>query len=388
MKRVALPVWFLLISAMLFSCASKKATVEKPVSQESQPQPQSTVEEQWQVEWDKIVHAGKKEGKVVVYGGDISGEMRAQLADAFFKKYGIVAEIEVGRGALFTERIARERKTGLYLPDLSIGGLGTSLFNTYKPGGFIEPIEQFFILPEVKDPNYWYNGFRFNDKDRTAFAFNAYVTLPIAINTELVREQELKSYSDILNPRWKGKILMNDPTLPGTANRWIGFVIKTLGVDYLKSLAGQEPTVIRDERLHTEWLARGKFPIATTPLTTPFTEFLKLGSPIKRIEMAEGAHMTSGIAVIVYMNKAPHPEAAKVFLNWLLTREAQILWTRLVGTQSARLDVPTEGLPADVMRKPGVKYLDQNSEDYILQEPEFTRIAREIFGPFISGTGR
>jgi len=118
--------------------------------------------------------------------------MRKQLGEAFFNKYGLTAEIEIGRGALLTERVARERKTGLYLPDLVIGGLGSSLFYTFKPGEMVvSKIEQFFMLPEVSDPKYWWNGFRFNDKDHSAFAFNAYVTLPIAINTELVKQGEL-----------------------------------------------------------------------------------------------------------------------------------------------------------------------------------------------------
>lgn len=386
MHRIILLLGILLVSSS-FTCTSKTASMEKSLSTKTDTLAQLETKSAsggWEVEWEKTLVAAKREGKVVVYGGDISADMRKQLGEAFFNKYGLIVEIELGRGALLTERVARERKTGLYLPDLVMGGLGSSLFYTFKPGEMVIPkIEQFFILPEVNDPRYWWNGFRFNDKDHTTFAFNAYVTLPIAINTELVKEGELKAYPDLLQPKWKGKILMNDPTLPGTANRWIGFVIKTLGIDYLKDLARQEPTIIRDERLHTEWLARGKFPIATTPLTTPFTEFLKLGSPIKRIEMAEGAHLTSGIACIVYMNNAPHPNAAKIFLNWLLAKEGQTLWSHLVGTQSARLDVPTDFLPPDVIRKSGVKYLDQNNEDYILLEPEFTRIAKEIFGPLM-----
>lgn len=396
MRRLVLVPYLLALVSILFACTQRSVTPQKPLSTSGQSELTASKESNptsmglshikggWEAKWEKTLQIAKKEGKVVVYGGDVSGEMRRQLADAFFNKYGIVVEIEVGRGALLTERVARERKTGLYLPDLVTGGLGTSLFYTYKPGGMVEPIEQFLILPEVSDPKYWWNGLRFNDKDRTTLAFNAYVTLPVAINTELVKEGELKAYADLLHPKWKGKILMNDPTLPGTANRWIGFMIKVMGADYLRELARQEPTIVRDERLHTEWLARGKFPIATTPLTTPFTEFLKTGAPIKRIEMAEGAHLTSGIACVVYMNQAPHPNAAKIFLNWLLTKEGQTLWSRLVGTQSARLDVPLDFLPPDVIRKPGVKYLDQNDEEYILKEPEFTRIAKEIFGPLIA----
>lgn len=384
-KILFLGIAVLYSSIVLTACAPKAAPLEKPVSPEvpAAASAGKSTSGGWEEEWQKTLAAAKKEGKVVLYGGDISGEMRHQLSEAFTDKYGLVIEIEIARGTLLTERVARERKTGLYLPDLVSGGLGTSLFNTYKPGGMVLPMDPFLVLPEVKDPQHWWNGLRFNDKDRTTLAFNAYVTLPVAINTELVRDGELKSYADLLQPKWKGRILMNDPMLPGTANRWMGFVIKTMGAEYLRELARQEPTIIRDERLHTEWLARGKFPIATTPLTTPFTEFLRLGAPIKRIEMAEGAHLTSGIACIVVMNNAPHPNAAKVFLNWLLSKEGQTLWSRLIGTQSARLDVAADFLPPDVVRKPGVKYLDQNSEDYILQEPEFTRIAKEIFGPLI-----
>lgn len=383
MKRIVLLVGITLMSIILFACAQEVAPVEKSAPVSLTEQTEVTAKEPWQVEWEKTLALARKEGKVVVYGGDISGEMRYQLSKAFFEKYGIIAEIEAGRSVGLTERVNMERKAGLYLPDLTTGGMKTSLFVTYKPGGMVEPIEQFLILPEVKDPKYWWNGLRFSDNDHTCLVFNAYVTLAIAINTELVKEGELKSFYDLLQPRWKGKILMNDPTLPGIASSWMGFCIKVLGVDYLRGLARQEPTILRDERLHTEWLARGKFPVATTPLTVTFAEFQSLGAPIKRIEMAEGAQLTAGIACVIFMNKAPHPNAAKVFLNWLLTKEAQTIWCRIVGTQSGRLDVPTDFLTADIIRKEGIKYLDQNTEEYISQEQDFIRIAREIFRPLM-----
>lgn len=380
-KRVSL---LILLAFFILSCSPKGVSVEKPAAPES-PVQQSQIagKETWQAEWEKVLEAGRKEKKVVIYGGEVTGEMRYQLSSAFSNKYGIVAEIETGRSTGLTERVVAERKAGLYLPDLVTGGLGSSLHFTYKPGGMVEPVEQFLILPEVKDLKYWWSGFRFNDKERTALAFGAYVTHGVAVNTELVKEGELKSYFDLLAPKWKGKILLSDPTLPGIANRWIGFAIKILGTDYLKELVRQEPTILRDQRLHVDWLARGKFPIAITPQPAAFAEFQKAGAPVKTIVMAEGAQLTAGAGCIVYMNRAPHPNAAKIFLNWFLTKEAQTIWSQLSGIQSGRLDAPTDFLPPASIRKEGVKYLDQNTEEYILQEPEFTRIAKEIFGPLM-----
>lgn len=81
------------------------------------------------------------------------------------------------------------------------------------------------------------------------------------------------------------------------------------------------------------------------------------------------------------INKPAHPNAAKVFLNWFLSREGQTVFTRAHGGHSARIDVPTEGLDPDLVRKPGVKYfVGADSEAFLIKEDKTRELATDIFG--------
>ena len=93
MKKVLWVLGIFLVVITVFACSPKKTTLEKPSPADTPSQPQPIAKEAWQVEWDKVVQGAKREGKVVLYAGDLNGEMRDKLADAFFKEYGITAEI-------------------------------------------------------------------------------------------------------------------------------------------------------------------------------------------------------------------------------------------------------------------------------------------------------
>lgn len=260
--------------------------------------------------------------------------------------------------------------------------MGTSLFFQLKPSNAVDPIVPLLILPEVKDTEQWYEGLGWIDNEKTALAFAAYVSNSISVNSLQVSEGEVKSYKDLLNTKWKGKIVMNDPILTGTGQRFIGFLLETMGADYLRGLAKQEPVIVRDQRLQIEWLAHNKFAIATTPKPEILQEFALAGAPIKSSIMEEGEAITAGGGVISIIGKAPHPSAATVFLNWILSKEGQTVYSKAMGVQSRRLDVATDHLDPVVIRKPGVKYLDHNRQEFLLREPEFRKIAQEVFGPY------
>ena len=79
------------------------------------------------------------------------------------------------------------------------------------------------------------------------------------------------------------------------------------------------------------------------------------------------------------VKKAPHPNAAKVFINWILSKEGQIFYSRALGVQSARLDVPTDFQDPLSVRQPGIKYFNASTEEVLLSEPEHRKIIIEIF---------
>lgn len=381
---------FIVISLLLVVLVSLVACT--PQQKQVSPPPGSTPvatpgpgqpREKWEMDWDKALQEGKKEGKVVIYstGG---GEVRI-LATAFQKKYGIAVESIIGRGAEVTARLSSERKAGLYLVDLYMGGSGTAIVD-WKGMGALAPIEPILILPEVLKPDVWYTGkIIFLDKEKLVLKGLAYASVPLAINTNLVRLDEIKAYKDLLNPKWKGKIVMNDPTTRGTGGKTAATVgLELVGWDFMEALAKQEPVIVRDQRLQIEWLAQGKYAIAFAPLTTPLADFIKAGAPIKELTPAEGSHYTGGVGNIALVDRAPHLNATKIFVNWYLSREGQTLMSQETLNPSARLDVSTAGMDESRILRPDVKYVDSDSEEFLDRyTPLLTGKLLDIFGPLM-----
>jgi len=148
-------------------------------------------------------------------------------------------------------------------------------------------------------------------------------------------------------------------------------------------LARQEPVVVRDQQQQVHWLSLGKYAIAIAPKTDAISEFKEAQAPLKDITPIEGTHASSGAGNIALISKAAHPQAAKIFMNWFLTRDVQYEYSKLVFAQSAREDVPTDHLDKLDIRIPGVRYFMSDNEDFIKKEQEYIEKAREVFGRFI-----
>lgn len=372
----------LLYLALVVSCAP--AAIKAPA--ESQPETRidsqkSQVETKapWETEWQNLIIQAKKDGKVVIYSSTGS-ETRAGLVTAFHDKYGISVDYITGKGVDVIEKLMAERKVGIYTGDMYIGG-NTPMLEMLKPAGALELVEPGLILPEVKDGKSWLDSsLYFVDKDRYILQFAAYPMPIFGINTQLVKQDELASYKDLLTPKWKGKFVMNDPTRAGLGSKWFQAESRRMGLDFMKTLAKQEPVIITDQRLQLEWLAHGKYPLLIGPKSDTFAEFYKAGAPIRVIDPKEGGILTSGSGNVSFLSKKPHPYAAKLFMNWLLSREGQIVFSKATLVHSGRVDVPFDFLPEGKARDPKIKYFNVEIEDILHSSPEDYKVAKEIFG--------
>lgn len=197
----------------------------------------------WEQEWDKVVAAAVKEGLVVIYT-PLTPNTTVPLAEAFKKRYGIEINYIIGRGPEVGERIFTERNAGLFMGDIIIVGTN-NLTNTFKPRGVLQVMDKALMLPMVADPKNWTGGkLPWVDKDHTSLAFLSNISRSLTRNTDLVSKDEIKSWRDLLQPKWKGKIILNDPTIPGPSNGWFTFIIlkafgsREKGIEYAKQLAG------------------------------------------------------------------------------------------------------------------------------------------------------
>jgi len=344
----------LLIGSFLFASWLGDATAAVPAAN-------------WQSEWEATVEAAKKEGQVSVYlkaGYDL-------VFGAFQKKYPEIKVNSVaGQAVDITNRLIAERRAEKYLADVFT--LGVRSAQSLLKANALEPIRPYFILPEVLDESKWYEGHVYSDPGNThIFRYLSVAEQQVGLNTNLIKEprREFKSFWDLLNPKWKGKIVARDIRTPGpgSGNVLFWYHNPQLGPTFLKRLFGEtDITTTRYSRQATDWLAQGKFAIClfcSEDVDIGQRQGLPIASP--EIDWKEGTALLSQAGNITVLKNAPHPNAAKVFLNWFLSREGQLELQRVLAkvqpAESRRNDISKDDVPSDVRRKSGEKYMDLDS---------------------------
>jgi ABC-type Fe3+ transport system substrate-binding protein len=153
-----------------------------------------------------------------------------------------------------------------------------------------------------------------------------------------VDPKELRSFDDLLDPKWKGKIGFYDPRRPGAGSATWSFMWDIKGVKYLKRLLEQDIQVTRNRRVLAESLAKGKLSIIIGLTYYSFRQFVTAGLPIKPLPtFKEGTYISGGSGNLAIIKNPPHPNAAKVFVNWLLGKEGQEVFTNAMGQPTRRL---------------------------------------------------
>jgi len=213
-------------------------------------------------DWEKMLEAAKKEGRVVA-AIPTSAELRKELESGFQAKFPrIELEVSVSRGASNTNKIVEEQNAGVRGTDLHIGGT-TSIVTALLARNLLEPVLPAMVLPEVSEPKNWWGGHIWADNaKRFIYSFTAYVTETLWYNTILAKPDEITSYDQLLDPKWKGKIAILDPRTAGSGESTWGFLWKIKGEEFLKKLAQQEMMIGRNQRQLAEALARGKSTIS------------------------------------------------------------------------------------------------------------------------------
>ena len=338
------------------------------------------------VEWDKLVDAARKEGKVTV-SLPASAEMKRQVEEQFKKRYGIEVETFTARGSAGVRRMADEFRAGVRHFDLHIGG-SSSIVSGMLDEGILDPIEPWLVLPEVKDPKQWWGGHLWVDNaKRFVYSFQAYLSEVIWYNTDLINPNEIRSLDDFLNPKWKGRIGYLDPRTPGAGDSTWSFMWRIKGEEYLKKLVAQDLYLGRDQRLLAESLAKGRVAVMIGLSYYSFLPFLKAGLPIKTLpRLKEGNYGTGGSGNLAIIKAPAHPNSTKVFVNWLLGREAQELVSKALGQATRRLDVDTRFLKEfgtiaakDVMSVNDFLQIENQSEEKLdkVREPA-TKVAHAL----------
>ena len=310
----------------------------------------------WQQEWEKIVAAAKKEGEVRLWGDqEIT---HPDIVAAFAKEYSFIKAVTVtGRVGELMPRIIAERRAGKHLADLYSGGLGGRSFFDFHKAGVLDPIKPVLILPDVIDGSKWLNGEHFYADSEKQFVFmyeGSVAGVGLHYNTGLVDPKEFKSYWDLLNPKWKGKILLYERVGVGSPSVVRYYHNAQIGPDFVRRLLSEmDITVSQDRRQSSDWLASGKFPICIDCGDTDRAK--KQGLPVNEFPHAnlkEASYevSTSGNSGLALINNTPNPNAARVFINWFLSRSGQTVWQMVMNTKvlepsdTMRIDVPNDAV--------------------------------------------
>jgi len=322
----------------------------------------------WQVDWEKIVAAAKKEGEVRLWGDqEIT---HPDIVAAFTKEYPFIKPVTVsGRVGELMPRIIAERRAGKYLADLYSGGLGGRSFFDFLKAGVLDPIKPLLVLPDVVDGSKWLNGEHYyaDSEKRFVFMYEGSVAgVGLHYNTKLVDVKEFKSYWDLLNPKWRGKILLYDRVGVGSPSVVRFYYNSQLGPDFLRRLLTEmDLTVSQDRRQSSDWLAAGKFPICMDCGDTDRAKQQGLAVdefPHANLKEASYEIGTSGNSGLALINNAPNSSAARLFINWFLSREGQTVWLTVMNTKvlepsdSMRVDIPKDKVSAPARREEGKKY--------------------------------
>jgi iron(III) transport system substrate-binding protein len=283
-----------------------------------------------QEDWAAVEAAAKEEGTLVFYNAQQGWTQPIAAAEGFEAKYGIRVDMLHGlRGAEMMERIRVETSNNQDSGDIVMMGV-TGIVPMAQQGslqdhGGVPNIANLALEP-------W------TPEDVPVYS----VTYGIAVNTDMVSEEDMpKSWLDLADPKWKGKILSDEMTVPSGGQSWFAVTLEAFGEDYHRAMAEQDLQYSRATAERALRVARGEFAFAI-PFNLAELESLE-GLPVTGIIPEEGSPYTP--ISVAMIKGARHPNAAKLFINYLLSEEGQLHFAQdglSISTQGMEELVPEE----------------------------------------------
>lgn len=307
--------------------------------------------------WDATVAAARAEGKLAILTRPASDWRR--VFDVFQQDNpGIQVEHSSARPSDIVPRIQAEQQGGQYLWD-AYHGPTNNVIATLAPAGGLEDLRPYFVLPEVTSDSSWAGGFEKWGHDLThqplLFSYGMSPAPDVyAVNRDLVPKSEVRRTDDLADPKWKGKIVIGDPRVPQQGSIFLTCMMEYKnrqgqdGEAWLRRvLVDQEPVVATDMRQITEWVVRGRYPISIGAekfvLQEMYREGIGRNVELHATENACGGLLGGTDGLLAVLKNPPHPNAAKVWVNWFLSARGQQAFVDAFAESeylSRRTDVP------------------------------------------------
>jgi iron(III) transport system substrate-binding protein len=273
-------------------------------------------------------------------------------------------ELTVQNPSSIAPRIVTEQKNGVFAWD-SWWAASTAMNNIVLPADGFDPIADYLVLPTVKDPRMWYAPDHRYTSDAKPFVIlhSLHVETGVIFNRAVVRGLRIKSAQDLLDPRLKGLIAIRDPSSGTTSGSYVlAELLKRNGPEFIRKLIiDQNPAIIENARQLNDAVLRGDYAVSLGSSPDILSRCHKLGG-CRQVVALPIAQMISSRGVGV-LRHPPHPAAARLWVNWLLSREGQQVYVRewardqSAGATSLRRDVAPD--PAHVATIPDYAHLDR-----------------------------
>ena len=401
MRRLAQVLGVASFAVLLLAACGGSDPTPTPAEPTSTPTPGASA---FEAEWEALKAAAREEGRLVLASGNNSSRaLTPPIRDAFGKQFGIQVTVAGGRGSEQFARIGAERQGGRYEIDLLILGR-RHMGESFGPAGFLTPIQDQLFHPDALDTSKWWGErlwFRepegVEPKYSVAFSVSAYPNpLTPSYNTELVTEADIAAINsawDFLDLKWKDKIIALSPLATGISSGLIDiYAHPALGPRWIERFFSREldVTFAADDRQIVDSIAFGGHALAFfgQGAEGSLVALAREGLPVARWSknLQEGGRLSANSSYVWLgmLDQAPHPNAAKLFVNWWLTQEGQTAYNTLSATTdlppSLREDVPVGISDPLAQRVPGAEY-DMSSLDTSLPDnrAEAIEFAQRVF---------
>lgn len=331
--------------------------------------------------WDNVVAAAKQEGSVIVWG-DVGTARRAFWKQAFEKDNpGITVDLfQAPNSNTRDARYQSERDAGLASVDLFVGG-SAGLIGRIKPQGLLQPIRP-MMKPEILDDKVWALGAPlWVDHEKQYMLISDYQVAITAAISPTLGDKGIENWEDLLDPKYDGKIVMEDPRQagPGFATGLFIYYEPRLGPDFFRRLFAHERIVFSpDEQQNVEWVGSGRMLVNLAPNAVQVAAVQKLGVEIRTLShlKAKGqsvayAFSSDGILSVPKLGDdkpLPHPNAAKVYINWFYSKSGQQAMANIDNVPSYRKDVDLSAIPQTMIQQPEVEYTTMNDERFVSKD--------------------
>ncbi|HEX9453204.1 MAG TPA: extracellular solute-binding protein [Candidatus Binatia bacterium] len=313
----------------------------------------------------QLIQAAQKEAKVVWYTS-LAIPSSTSIAHAFRTKYkGIEVEVHRTGSQRVLQRVMQEAGAGIKNVDI---------IHTSDAGHFVLLKDKNMLLRFTPRG---VESFPAGFKDKDGFYFGMRATLSvIAFNPKLVSDKDApKSWKELLNPKWKGKMVTAHPGYSGIIMTHVLALVNMYGWDYFRDLAKNSLHIVQSANDPAGLVASGERPIGVNGAEYFYYKTQKQGNPIQIVYPKEGIPLV--VSPVAIAKDSQHPNAAKLFSEFIFAKESQQLLADKEGLYTGHPEVT---YPTDKPKLKDLKILSVDADELEKRNAELKKRFIDYFG--------